>query len=106
MNRIKRVLALYAEIREVVGEEYSPRLVMACAESLEELANGSPAPAEYSLNQGGFSIEARGLDCVLEEANWLLAGSGYWEDDDPTADCADTINTRSIFASIESGAFL
>jgi hypothetical protein len=43
---------------------------------------------------------------MLEEGSWALAGSGYWEDDDPTADWADTINTRSMFASIESGAFL
>lgn len=106
MYRSSRILALYAELREVTGEEYTPRLVMACAESLEELVNGSPEAPEYSLRQGGLSLEARGLDRMLEEASWALAGSGYWEDDDPTADCADTINTRSIFASIESGAFL
>jgi len=106
MYRNNRILALYAELREATGEEYSPRLLMACAESLEELLNGSPETPEYSLRQGGLSLEARGLDCVLEEGGWALAGSGYWEDDDPTADCADTINTRSMFASIESGAFL
>ncbi len=106
MYRNKRILALYAELRETTGEEYTPRLLMACAESLDELMNGSPKGSEYSLREGGLSLEARGMDCVLEEGSWALAGSGYWEDDDPTADCADTINTRSMFASIESGAFL
>ena len=106
MYRNNRILALYAELREVTGEEYTPRLLMACAESLEELVNGSPEAPEYSLRQGGLSLEARGLDRMLEEGSWALAGSGYWEDGDPTADCADTINTRSMFASIESGAFL
>ena len=106
MYRNNRILALYTELREVTGEEHTPRLLMACAESLEELVNGSPEAPEYSLRQGGLSLEARGLDRMLEEGSWTLAGSGYWEDDDPTADCADTINTRSMFASIESGAFL
>jgi hypothetical protein len=106
MYRNNRILALYAELREVTGEEYTPRLLMACAESLEEMMNGSPEAPEYSLRQGGLSLEARGLDRVLEEGSWALAGSGYWEEDDPTADCADTINIRSMFASIESGAFL
>jgi len=106
MYRNNRILALYAELREVTGEEHTPRLLMACAESLEELVNGSPDAPEFSLRQGGLSMEARGLDRMLEEGSWALAGSGYWEDDDPTADCADTINTRSMFASIESGAFL
>jgi len=106
MYRSNRILALYAELREVTGEEYTPRLLMACAESLEELVNGSPEAPEYSLRKGGLSLEARGVDRVLEEGSWALAGSGYWEDDDPTADCADTISTRSMFASIESGAFL
>ena len=106
MYRNNRILALYAELREVTGEEYTPRLLMACAESLEEMMNGSPEAPEYSLRQGGLSQEARGLDRVLEEGSWALAGSGYWEEDDPTADCADTINIRSMFASIESGAFL
>jgi hypothetical protein len=106
MYRNNRILALYAELREATGEEYTPRLLMACAESLDELMNGSSESPEYSLRQGGLSLEARGLDCMLEERSWALAGSGYWEDDDPTADCADTINTRSMFASIESGSFL
>jgi hypothetical protein len=43
---------------------------------------------------------------MLEEASWSLAGSGYWENDDPTADCADVINTRSMFESIERGVSL
>lgn len=106
MHRTNRIFALYAELSEVTGDEYTPRLLMACAESLEELVNGSPEAPEYSLRQGGLSLEARGLDRMLEEGSWALAGSGYWEDDDPTADCADTINIRSMFASIESGAFL
>ncbi len=106
MYRNNRILALYAELREVTGEEYTPRLLMACAESLEELVNGSPEAPEYSLRQGGLSLEARGLDRMLEEGSWALAGSGYWEDDDPTAACAETLKTRSMFASIESGAFL
>lgn len=106
MHRNKRILALYAELSEEVGKEFTPRLLMACAESLDELVNGTPAAPEYSHRQGGLSLEARGLDRMLEEGSWALAGSGYWEDDDPTADCADTINTRSMFASIESGAFL
>jgi hypothetical protein len=106
MNRNNRIFALYAELREVTGEGYTPRLLMACAESLDELVNGSPEAPEYSLRQGGLSLEARGLDYVLEEGSWELAGSGFWEDDDPTADCADIINTRSMFASIERGVFL
>lgn len=106
MYRNNRIFALYAELREATGEEYTPRLLMACAESLDEMMNGSPEGPEYSLRQGGLSLEARGMDCVLEKGSWALAGSGYWEDDDPTADCADTIDTRSMFASIESGAFL
>ena len=106
INRNKRILAMYAELREVTGESYTPRLLMACAESLDELVNGSPEAPEYSLRQGGMSLEARGLDYALEEGSWELAGSGFWEDDDPTADCADIINTRSMFASIERGVFL
>lgn len=106
MYRNHRILALYAEFREVTGEEYTPRLLMACAESLEELFNGSTDGPEYDLRQGGVSLEARGSDFVMKEGGWALAGTGYWEEDDPTADCADTINIRSMFASIESGAFL
>jgi hypothetical protein len=106
MYRSNRILALYAELREVRGEEFTPRVLMACAESLEDLANGSAEAPEYSLRVGGLSLEARGLDCMLEEASWSLAGSGYWENDDPTADCADVINTRSMFASIERGVSL
>ncbi len=106
MHRNKRVLALYAELSEGVGEEFTPRVLMACAESLEELVNGSPEAPKYSQRQGGLAREARGLDRMLEEGNWALAGSGYWEDDDPTADYADTINTRLMLASIESGVFL
>jgi hypothetical protein len=103
MNRIKRVLSLYAEIREVVGDRYPPVLVMNCAESLDKLANGSTDAPEYSLRTGGLSLEARGLDCVFDQGGWALAGSGHWDSDDSTADCADYINTRSIFASIERG---
>jgi hypothetical protein len=106
MRRNKRVLTLYAELSDYLGEEFTPRVLMACAESLEELVNGSSDAPEYSLRQGGLSLEARGLDCVLGAEGWALNGSGFWEDDDPTADCADTINTRSMFASIERGAFL
>jgi hypothetical protein len=105
MQRNRRILAVYAELREFTGEEYTPRLLMACAESLEELVNGSAEAPEYSLRQGGLSLEARGVDRVFKEGGWALAGSGYWEDDDPTADCADTINLRSMFSSIECEAF-
>ena len=106
MYRNKRILALYAELRDLVGDEFTPRIVMACAESLEELVNGAVDEPEFSLRQGGLSLEARGVDCVLGEACWELTGNGDWEDDDPTADCADFINTRSIFSSIERGVYL
>jgi hypothetical protein len=106
MHRNNRIFALYAQLREAVGEGYTPRVLMACAESLEELVNGSVEAPEFSLRLGGLSLEARGLDHMLEEGGWALAGSGYWEDDDPTADCADTINTRTMFASIEEGTFI
>lgn len=106
MHRTNRIFALYAELSEVTGDEYTPRLLMACAESLEELFNGSTDGPEYDLRQGGVSLEARGSDYVMEKGGWALAGSGYWEDDDPTADWADTINMRSMFTSMESGVFL
>jgi len=106
MYRSNRIIALYAELHESMGEEFTPRVLMACAESLEELVNGSPDGPEYSLREGGLSLEARGLDRMLEERSWALAGTGYWENDDPTADCADTIDTQSMFASIERGALL
>jgi hypothetical protein len=106
MRRDKRVLALYAELSCGAGDEFAPRVLLACAESLDELVNGSPEAPKHSLRRGGLPLEARGADFVLRERSWALAASGCWEDDDPTADCADTINTRSMFASIESGAFL
>lgn len=105
MNRSKRVLALYAELSEEVGEEFTPRVLMACAESLDELVNGAANAPEYSLRQGGLSLAARGVDRVLTEASWALAANGPWEDD-PSADRADAFNSRSMFASIERGFFL
>ena len=106
MYRNNRILALYAQLRESAGDEFTPRVLMACAESLEDLVNGSADAPEYTLRQGGLSLEARGVDCVFEERCWALAGNGHWEYDDPTADCADNIDTRSVFASIERGALL
>ena len=105
MYRSKRILALYAELSDGVGDEFTPRVLMACAESLDELVNGAAEAPKYSLRQGGLSLEARGVDHVLNEASWALAANGPWEDD-PSADGADTINTRSMFASIERGLFL
>jgi hypothetical protein len=102
MIRSKRVLALYAELSGGVGDEFTPRVLMACAETLDELVNGSANMPEYSLRQGGLSLEACGVDRVLHDASWALAANGLWEDD-PSADCADTIHTRSMFASIERG---
>lgn len=105
MNHSKRVLALYAELTEGLGEEFTPRVLMACAESLDELVNGAANEPMYSLRQGGWSLEARGTDSVLREASWALAANDPWEDD-PSSDAADTINSRSMFASIERGHFL
>lgn len=106
MHRNNRIFALFTELSEVAGDEYTPRLLMACAESLEELFNGSVEGPEYDLRKGGVSLEDRGSDFVMKKGCWSLAGNGYWEDDDPTADWADTINMKSMFTSIESEAFL
>ena len=105
MNHSKRVLALYAELSEGVGEEFTPRVLMACAESLDELVNGAANEPVYSLRQGGRCLALRGVDSVLNEITWALAANSSWEDD-PSADVADTINSRSMFASIERGLFL
>ena len=106
MHRDQRIIAMYAELSEMTGESYSPRLLMTCAKLLEELVHGSHEEPKFSLNEGGLTFEARGLDVVLEKRSWELADSGYWEDDDPTADYADAICMRSIYESIEVGAFL
>ena len=101
MYRSNRILALYAELSGLVGTEHTPRVLMACA----ELFNGAANEPQFDLRQGGLSIEARGVDHVLDEACWALPIARDW-DDDPTADCADNINMRSMFASLEREAFV
>jgi hypothetical protein len=105
MHRNDRILALYAELREAIGADYTPRVMMTCAESLESLVNGSASESRFELRRGGVSIEERGVDRVFEEAGWALVRGGDWEDD-PTVDYADLVDTRSMFASIERGCFL
>lgn len=95
MHRSKRIFALYAELCDFAGDEHAPRVLMACAESLEELANGSIDDPVFSDRVGGVPLTERGVDRVLNEAGWALAESDNW-DDDPSADSADLVNVREM----------
>jgi hypothetical protein len=105
MTRFEQIRSLYAELRRATGDRHSPRVLLACAESLAELFTGAVDAPEFSLHAGGVSFDRWGVDRVFADGGWRLLARDCDPDIDPYEDALDAIDVRRIIAGFEQEAY-
>jgi hypothetical protein len=105
MIRSEQIRSLYAELRRSTGDRHTPRVLLACAESLVELFGGSTEAPAFELRAGGVSFDRWGIDRVIADGGWRVLARECDPDIDPCEDALDSIDVRRIIAGFEQEAY-
>jgi hypothetical protein len=105
MIRSEQIRSLYAELRRSTGDRHTPRVLLACAESLVELFAGSTEGPAFDLRAGGVGFDRWGIDRALADGGWRVLARECDFDIDPSEDALDVIDVRRIIAGFEQEVY-
>ena len=77
MQRGARVVAVYQELREVIGEAAPPADLLKSAESLVALFEEDEGAPQFQLHIGRTPFEMQELDLAMADGGWRMLNRAW-----------------------------